>query len=178
MTEPSATASAFPRPPDAVRLQFESAAHLAGLQDLSSSDAATLALLQRPWIPSSCKPDLRSQIYGWLDQVVAWINEDCLWRTERAVPACWELHPHIVHELAVVATLRWHAELALTPAAVEDWLRFTLPQFLDRTATRVGETGCPPGGHQPHPGASRNDAYRDGMSNRAERRGRDVSAGS
>ncbi|MGK2876717.1 MAG: hypothetical protein ACSLEW_13950 [Nocardioides sp.] len=178
MTEPSAMASPFPRPPDLVQEQFERAAHLAGLEDPSKSERVAFGLLQRPWIPSSCSPDLRFLIYGWLDEVVAWINEDCLWRTERAVPACWEQHPHIVHELAVVATLRWHAELALTPAAMEDWLRFTLPQFLDRMATRVGETGCPPGAHQPHPGSSRNDAYRDARSLRASRREQDVSAGS
>ena len=101
-------------------------------------------------------------MYGWLDEVVAWINEQHTWRTDRVIPICWDLHPHIVHELATVTCLRWEATFARTPAQLEEWQRVVLPGFLRGIAERIGETGCPPGRHQPAPGAARNALYRQG----------------
>ena len=130
-----------------------------------------LAMLPHPWDPAACPPELRCVIYTWLDDVVAWINEDHTWRVDRVIPNCWPDHPHIVHELAVVACLRFEADYAITAAVLEEWHRYTLTMFLDRITVRVGATGCPPGKHQPHPGQSRNTIYRGANESRT-RRGR------
>lgn len=131
-------------------------------------------MLPRPWEPSSCPPELRRLVYTWLDQVVAWINEEHTWKVERVIPICWMEHPHIVHELATVAFLRWEAGYAVSPAMLEEWHRYTLPMFLERIVQRIGMTGCPPGKHQPDPGDARNALYRqpDEANSRRRRRGR------
>ena len=128
----------------------------------SQDELRRLATLPRPWEPASCQSELRNLIYIWLDDVVAWINEQHTWRVDRMIPICWAEHPHIVHELATVACLRWEAGYSVTPVGLEIWQRLTLPTFLDRIAQRIGPTGCPPGRHQPNPGGGRNALYRDG----------------
>ena len=144
----------------------------------TDSELRRVASLPRPWDPPSCPADLRRLIYLWLDKVVAWINEEYTWRVERTIPMCWVEHPHIVHELATLACLRWETTFALTPLPLEDWHRFTLPMFLDRIAQRVGTTGCPPGRHQPNPGGGRKALYREepASSERRRRHSRDVGA--
>ena len=47
-------------------------------------------------------------------------------------PACWPEHPHLVHDLAVLADQRRRAGPAITSDALEDWHRYALPAFLDR----------------------------------------------
>jgi hypothetical protein len=135
----------------------------------TGNDLRRTAMLPRPWDPASCPSELRRLIYLWLDDVVAWINEEHTWRVDRLIPICWTDHPHIVHDVATVACLRWEAAYAVTPTALEEWHRYTLPMFLERIAQRIGTTGCPPGRHQPNPGAGRSVLYRDESAN-AERR--------
>ena len=120
-----------------------------------------LAMLPRPWDPAACPTELRNLIYLWLDEVVGWINEEHSWRVDRMIPICWDQHPHIVHELAGIACLRWEAAYAVTPTALEEWQRYALPMFLERVSQRIGSTGCPPGRHQPHPGTARHAVYRE-----------------
>ena len=140
----------------------------------SDLELRRVAMLPRPWDPASCPPELRELIYVWLDAVAGWINENLTWRTDRVVPICWPDHPHIIHELAIVACLRWEADHAVTAAVLEEWHRFTLPMFLDRLALRIGPTGCPPGKHQPHPGQSRNRLYRSAAEIQARRQARHI----
>ena len=172
MNEPSGLlAAALPTPPHALAAILDELRVAASIPPETEKDLRRVALLHRPWDPANCPPELRQNIYVWLDGVVAWINEEHTWRVERVIPMCWDLHPHIVHELATVACQRWDAAFALTPNALEDWHRFTLPMFLDRVAQRIGATGCPPGRHQPHPGDDRNKIYRaDDDSTRRRRR--------
>lgn len=141
----------------------------------SENELRRLSVLPRPWDPATCPPELRQLIYTWLDDVVAWINEDHTWKVERVIPICWMEHPHIVHELAAVAFLRWEAGYAVSPTVLEEWHRHTLPMFLERIVQRIGTTGCPPGKHQPHPGDARHALYRaaDQANSRRRRRGQD-----
>jgi len=162
MSESGLMAQPFPTPPGPVASVLDELRLVAGATDETEHEARRVALLDRPWDPPACSPELRRNIYVWLDQVVAWINEEHTWRTDRVIPTCWDLHPHIVHELATAACLRWEATFARTPAAIEEWHRFTLPAFLSRLVERIGETGCPPGRHQPSPGGGRNLMYRNG----------------
>ena len=144
----------------------------------SGSEIGRIAMLPRPWDPASCPHELRHLIYLWLDNVVAWINEEHTWRVDHLIPICWIEHPHIVHELAPIACLRWEASYALTPGPLKDWQQHHLPNFLDRIAQLIGPTGCPPGRHQPQPGQARNHLYfEDGQDcARRSRRARDFEA--
>lgn len=161
MTAPGLIAAPFPTPPGVVASLLDELRIAAGSIDETDAEARRVALLPRPWDPPSCLPEIRQSMYAWMDEVVAWINEEHTWRTDRVLPICWDLHPHVVHELATVACLRWEAGFARTPAALEEWHRFTLPAFLGRVVDRIGETGCPPGRHQPSPGGGRNVIYCD-----------------
>jgi hypothetical protein len=119
-----------------------------------------LAMLPCPWDPAACPPELRELLYVWFDAVVAWINEEHSWRLDRVIPICWTQHPHIVHELATVACLRWEADYAVTAATLDEGYRYNLPMFLDRLAIRVGPTGCLPGNINHIRGQARNTLYR------------------
>ena len=169
----------FPLPAPNVAFYLGELQQFEALKAPTELELRRLAATPRPWDPPSCEPELRRRIYSWLDEVVAWINEDHTWRVDHVVPACWPEHPHIVHELATVACLRWSAMLAASPTPLEEWHRQTLPLFLDRVAQRTGLNGCPPGRHQPHPGAARNQLYRDEFANcdRRRRMGQDASVG-
>jgi len=152
----------FPEPPRLVSAAF---AELQLARSDDPKDKAAKAALQplsalsRPWDPPSCPPALRQELWPWLDQVAGWINHEYSWQADRVIPACWPAHPHIVHELAVVASLRASAGHALTADPMEDWHRYVLPGFLDRLTARLGGTPCPPGEHKKWPGASRYADY-------------------
>ena len=93
--------------------------------------------LPRPWEPESCPPKLRGEIWAWLDQVVDWLNTDYCWDPDGLIPACWPHHPHLVHELAVLADQRRLAGQAFTSDLLEEWHRYTLPSFHDRLRSRL-----------------------------------------
>ena len=122
------------------------------------------ALLPPPWDPPSCThPDLRLEVWVWLEDVVTWINHEYVWDTAAFIPTCWPQHPHLVHDLAVLADQRRRAGRAQTSDALDDWHRYALPGFLDRMTARL-KTHCEDG-HQPWPSTSRHarhssDAHR------------------
>ena len=171
MTAAGLMAAPFPEPPGVIARLLDELRLAAAATDETEHESRRVATIARPWDPPSCPPEIRRNVYLWLDDVVAWINEDHTWRTDRVVPICWDLHPHLVHELGTVACLRLEATFARTPAALEEWHRFTLPAFLGRVVDRIGETGCPPGRHQQNPGVGRNAIYR-GRDETARRRSR------
>lgn len=149
---------AFPQPDRLVRHAFgqlrvakrgTDAEKKAQLGDMDPAD------LPRPWDPPTCSPALRKQLWVWLDRVAGWINHEYLWQYDRFLPGCWPAHAHIAHELGVVASLRYDAGFALSADTVEDWHRFTLPGFLDRTAARLGTSPCGPAKHNDWPAATR-----------------------
>ena len=115
------------------------------------SDVIALMNLPRPWDPATCAGIERAELWRWLDDVATWINTQHLWNVNGpGVPECWPDHPHVVHDLAVVASTRVFATMTATPAALDEWHRYTLPAFLDRLHARLGE-GCPPGRHATRP---------------------------
>ena len=100
----------------------------------------TIADLPRPWSPATCtKPQLRAELWNWLDAVVVWLNHELVFDTIDVIPACWPQHPHLVHELAVLADLRRRADRALTSDILEEWHRYALPAFLERMRHRTAE---------------------------------------
>lgn len=170
-------AVAFPAPSPIVVMALDEL-RLAAIQSPESTDELRrIAALPRPWDPASCPPSLRGHLWRWLDEVAGWINEEHTWRVDRIIPACWPEHPHIVHELGTVACLRHAAQYAVTPDVLEDWHRYTLPMFLDRVAQRVGPNGCPPGKHQPNPGAPRARVYGSDTDRQTRRARQDCDVG-
>ena len=105
----------FPPPPLVVvhaleLLQAVRRAHRGG-----PAGADVMADLERPWEPAACSGELGAAVWGWCDDVVAWINHEYAWRPAQMIPACWLQHPHIARELPVLAVLRWQAECAVGP---------------------------------------------------------------
>lgn len=113
-----------------------------------------LRRLPRPWDPPTCThPDLRLEVWVWLDEVVTWLNHEYVWDTDDYIPTCWNEHPHLVHDIAVLADQRRRAGMANTSDALEDWHRYALPAFHDRTRQRL-KSHCEDG-HQPWPSTGR-----------------------
>lgn len=116
-------------------------------------------LLARPWDPASCiDPQLRAEIWQWLEQVVTWLNHEYVWGPDIMIPSCWPRHPHLVHELAVLADLRRRAGLALTADPLEEWHRYVLPAFHDRMRQRV-RLHCQDGTHGAWPSLGRHTRH-------------------
>ena len=111
-------------------------------------------LLPRPWDPPTCrKTELREQVWAWLEDVVTWLNREYVWDVSAVIPGCWPQHPHLVHEIAVLADQRRRAGAALTSDKLEEWHRYALPGFLDRMRARIKDH-CEEG-HQRWPASSR-----------------------
>ncbi len=101
------------------------------------------AYLPRPWDPPTCnKPALRRELWNWLDEVVIWFNHEYVWdHNAGIIPACWPQHPHLVHEIAVLADQRRRAAMDPTSSSLEEWHRYGVPAFLDRLKART-KNGC------------------------------------
>jgi hypothetical protein len=94
--------------------------------------------LPRPWDPATCQtPQLRKEVWSWLEAVATWLNHEYVWDVADIIPPCWPRHPHLVHEIAVLADQRRRAGLAPTSDALEEWHRYSLPSFTERMKTRL-----------------------------------------
>ena len=99
-----------------------------------------LSGLPRPWEPASCTDlALRAELWAWLDAVVIWLNHEYVFDPVDTIPACWPKHPHLVHEIAVLADRRRRAAYTFTSDALEEWHRYGLPVFLERMHYRVAD---------------------------------------
>lgn len=161
----------FPRTPMPVRIALTELQTTAQPVPGETPDATKQRLLRleelpRPWIPGSCPPELRVRVYRWLDRIAEWLNDQYSWQSKTMIPACWPRHPHIAHELAVLAIQRYLAERDINPTALDDWHRYNRPLFVDRMLTQLSE-GCR-SAHTTWPGRSRFNEYRDGTAERAE----------
>ncbi|NLI85063.1 MAG: hypothetical protein GX440_06650 [Propionibacterium sp.] len=124
-------------------------------------DLGPLNLLPRPWdLATITMPALRAEVWQWLDAVAGWLNREYMWETSDLIPPCWPSHPHLVHELGVVADQRRRAGLAFTSDALEEWHRYCLPSFVERMKARC--RGFCEGGHLSAPGCARNIRYEAG----------------
>ena len=153
-TEPAPMIYPFPQPGKLVRLAYREL-HTAvnGTPD-HQKQLGNHALLPRPWEPATCgDPGLRHELWQWLDAVVIWLNHDYTWDAQQGgmIPACWPQHPHLVHEIAVLADQRRRAGLAKTSDALEEWHRYCLPSFTDRMRARL-RSHCDDGHTSGQPG--------------------------
>jgi hypothetical protein len=94
--------------------------------------------MPRPWDPATCRtPQLRKEVWSWLEAVVTWLNREYVWDVGDVIPPCWPQHPHLVHEIAVLADQRHRAGQALTSEQLDEWHRYSLPSFTERMRTRL-----------------------------------------
>jgi hypothetical protein len=144
---------AFPMPDSAQIVKAYSDLWLANPDNTPADEAGKLRqteilkenlapMLPRPWDPSTCvSPALRRDVWQWLERVACWINFNYVWDVKPAgfIPPCWPMHPHIVHELAVLADQRRNAQLSLNSNSMEEWHRYCLPTFFERAKLRIKE---------------------------------------
>lgn len=149
----------FPEPGPTIRTAMEQLQQATVEPPADEEDLRYLAQMPRPWDPGTCSGLMRTELWAWLDLVARWVNEQHLWNVARAgIPECWPAHPHLVHDLAVLACSRYYTSFAVTPAALEDWHRYQLPGFLERLRDRLGDA-CQPSKHQPRPRQERDESH-------------------
>lgn len=128
----------FPVPGPQVRLAYRELNLAINGTEEQRKQIGNPALLPRPWDPSTClDADLRHEVWQWLEDVVVWLNRAYTWDASAMIPTCWPAHPHLVHEIAVVADQRRRAGLAMTSEALEEWHRYCLVAFTDRMSARL-----------------------------------------
>lgn len=140
---------AFPSPGVQIKQLYRELNIAANGTDSEKKALGPLEDLPRPWNPATVtRSAQRSALWAWLDAVVLWLNDQYVFDPADLVPPCWPQHPHLVHELAAVADLRYRADLDLNPTTLEEWHRYALPAFLDRMRRRLVQH-CE-GGHPDH----------------------------
>ena len=154
MTAAGLMAAPFPEPPGRHRRLLDELRLAAAATDETEHESRRVAMLPRPWDPPSCPPEIRRTSTLWLDDVVAWINEEHTWRTDRVIPICWDCTRTSFTSSRRSPACAGRRRSPSPRAALEEWHRYTLPMFLDRVVERIGETGCPPDRHQPNPVAA------------------------
>lgn len=160
----------FPEPGPTIRGVMEKLQYATIEPPVDEDELQALAQMPRPWDPGSCTGQIRGELWTWLDQVAMWVNEQHLWNVTRpGIPECWPQHPHLVNDLALLASGRYYTSFAVTPAALEDWHRWSLPFFLDRLRDRLGD-GCQPARHQQRPRRERDESHASATTANARRR--------
>lgn len=150
---------AFPKPGPVVESAYRPLDSIVENPQANPHGPALVHLLPRPWDPATCTdPVLRAGIWQWLERVVIWLNLEYAWGPDEAIPACWPKHPHLVHELAVLADQRRSAGRAPGSGPLEEWHRGALPQFIERMRHRLGPH-CQDREHQPWPARSTHVRY-------------------
>ena len=150
----------FPQPGELVGLAYREMHIAVNGTPEQQDELGNHALLPRPWEPATCdEPGLRHELWQWLEAVVIWLNHDYTWDAQQGgmIPACWPQHPHLIHEIAVLADQRRRAGLAKTSDALEEWHRYCLPAFTDRVLTRL-RSHCDDG-HTTWPGRPRHNEH-------------------
>ena len=94
----------FPTPGPRIALAYKELNIAINGTDEEKKALGPIFNLPKPWDPETCQdPELRNEVWSWLEDVVTWINHEYAWDVAPLIPSCWPLHPHIVHEVAVVA---------------------------------------------------------------------------
>ena len=114
----------FPQPGRLVQLAYRELDLAASRQQDHLLPLRDKGNVPRPWDLGSCEtPQLRKEVWSWLEAVVTWLNHEYVWDVADVIPPCWPQHPHLVHEIAVLADQRRRAGQALTSDPLEDWQR-------------------------------------------------------
>ena len=107
-------------------------------------------IIPRLWdLTSIHDPDLRFDTWKWLEAFACWFNTQHTWYSHDQIPPCWPEHPHLIRDIATLADQRRTAGEAPTSTPLDEWHRYTTPNFLERT--RAARQGCE-NNHVPWPG--------------------------
>ncbi|MGC3994745.1 MAG: hypothetical protein QM779_11635 [Propionicimonas sp.] len=95
--------------------------------------------LPRPWDIASCTDAaLRTDVWEWYGAFVAWFNHEYVWDPAAGmIPPCWRRHPHLIHEIGVLADQRRTIATATNSNSLEEWHRLIVPDFLQRMQDRI-----------------------------------------
>jgi hypothetical protein len=74
------------------------------------------------------------EVWSWLEAVVTWLNHKYIWDVADVILSYWPQHPHLVHEIAVLADQRHRAGQALTSDALDEWPDLGTPRTGDHDA--------------------------------------------
>ena len=139
-TDPRPMVLPFPMPGRLLALAYRELDMAANGSDEQRKALGDASRLPRPWVPASCTtPALRAELWTWLEAVVVWLNREYIFDPVDTIPACWPLHPHLVHEIAVLTDQSRRAAYTFTSDAIEEWHRYGLPAFLQRMHHRVAD---------------------------------------
>lgn len=159
-TPPAELVLGFPTPGPLLGSAFRDLYLAAEGSDNQKAAIGDPGLLPKPWDPPTCgNPQLRAELWAWLDAVVTWFNHEYVWDPDGVVPPCWPQHPHLIHELAVLADQRRRAGVALDSHPLEEWHRYTAPGFIERQRARL-KAHCETD-HQAWPARSRHARHTD-----------------
>lgn len=125
---------AFPLPTGRMQLAFAELAVLGRGREGAALILATGEDLPRPWdLTTIADPTLLAETWAWLSAFVTWLNTQHAWFSSDLTPPCWKQHPSLIHQLATLAVSRYFAGEGIDVAAMEEWHRFALPTYLERT---------------------------------------------
>ncbi|MCC2592546.1 hypothetical protein LKO27_03815 [Tessaracoccus sp. OS52] len=118
---------------------------------------STGEILPRLWdLTTIHDPHLRLDTWNWLEKFAIWFNSQQTWFSQDQIPACWTEHPHLVRDIAALADQRRAAGEALTSTPLDEWHRYTVPLFLERT--RPARGNCEDK-HTPWPGRAAHNRH-------------------
>lgn len=155
---------AFPEPGRLVQAAYRELRTAELGTDEERAALGRVETLGRPWDPPTCAPAVRQQVWAWLVEVAAWVNHEYGWNLDRLIPPCWPAHPHLAHELAVLADQRRTAGRMTGSDLLEDWHRYSLPLFADRLVARLGNRCVT--SHDEWPAAARYRGYTSDLNHR------------
>ncbi len=134
----SALVQPFPKPGRLVQFAYRELDLETSRQQDPLLPLQDLATLLRPWDRcTSQTPQLRREVWLWLEAVVTWLNHEHVWDVADVIPTCWPQHPHLVHEIAVLADQRHRIGQALTRDPLDEWHRHGPPSFIERMRSRL-----------------------------------------
>ncbi len=140
----------FPEPTDRMLQTFIDLARLARGGDAAAPILTSGEIIPRIWdLTTIVDHRLHADTRRWLTNVVEWLNTQHAWYSAELTPACWPEHPGLTRELSTLAATRYQAGEATNPIQLEEWHRYALPGYLERT--RDQRAACQEK-HQPWPG--------------------------
>ncbi len=115
-----------------------------------ATGAVTTDPVTRPWnLAALGDGDFADAVFGWLDDVVMWLNHGYGWQEEQIIPACWQHHQGLAQDLAAIAFGRIDAYQTATAGYVGRW-HSEVEDFYRRMISTLGEGGkdCRRGEHE------------------------------
>jgi hypothetical protein len=115
----------------------------------------------RPWDLAGLPTHLQEPVWAWLEEVVVWVNATYAYAPDNVTPPCWQQHPHLAMDLAVLAFAREFAYRTTVTTYPDRW-QDQLAAYWQRMRLALPETflkDCQRGKHGERPSQYEVDAY-------------------